>query len=72
MTSKTIDIKISLQQYNCQPGREEYDRFERNLFAHGGISDAEGWSLKGRVLIMMAELDDSWLNEDCHGGAAAP
>ena len=26
----------------------------------------------GRVLIMMAELDDSWLNEDCHGGAAAP
>ena len=45
MTSKTIDIKISFQQYNCQPGREEYDRFERNLFAHGGISDAEGWSL---------------------------
>ena len=45
MTSKTIDIKIAFQQYNCQPGREEYDRFERNLCAHGGASDAEGWSL---------------------------
>ena len=45
MTSKTIDIKIAFPIYNCQPGREEYDRFERNLCAHGGASDAEGWSL---------------------------
>jgi len=46
MASKTtIDIKIAFPQYNCQPGREDYDRFERNLHAHGGATDAEGWSL---------------------------
>ena len=43
--AKTVDIKISFPTYNCQPGREEYDRFERNLLAHGGASDNEGWSL---------------------------
>ena len=43
--AKTVDIKISFQTFNCQPGREEYDRFERNLLAHGGASDNEGWSL---------------------------
>ena len=43
--AKTVDIKISFQTFNCQPGREEYDKFERNLFAHGGTSDNEGWSL---------------------------
>ena len=43
--AKTVDIKISFQTFNCQPGREEYDKFERNLFAHGGTCDNEGWSL---------------------------
>ena len=45
MASKTVDIKLQFPQFLCQPGREEFDRFERNLFAHGGISDNEGWSL---------------------------
>ena len=42
MASKTVDVKILFPQYNCQPGRAEFDRFERNLLAHGGISDNEG------------------------------
>ena len=45
MASKTVDIKLQFPQYLCQPGREEFDKFERNLYAHGGISDNEGWSL---------------------------
>ena len=68
MTSKTIDIKISFQQYKCQPGREEYNRFERNLFAHGGISDAEGWSLTECLM----RTDDGAVLLSLCGGAHAP
>ena len=48
--SKTVDVKISFPQYNCQPGREEFDKFERNLLAHGGTSDNEGWSLADSLM----------------------
>ena len=56
--SKTMDIKLSFEQFDMTPGASGR-KFIRNLLLHGGRADSHGYSLA-----------DCFLREDCH--AVAP
>ena len=42
MATRTVDIKLRFEQYDCRPGRVEWEKFRRNLLTHGGETDDAG------------------------------
>ena len=63
MATKTVDIKLSFEQYDAVPDHKRWQSFRSNLLAHGGQADDHGWSFTDVFL----GLDDGGRN-----GAALP
>ena len=44
MATRSIDIKLKFEAFNCTPGFAAWERYEAQLFGHGGTADDHGWS----------------------------
>ena len=43
--TRTVDVKLLFDPYDCHPGRADFEKFSQNLRNHGGTTDDHGWSL---------------------------
>ena len=44
MATRSIDIKLQFEAFDCAPGFAPWERYEAKLFGHGGSADDHGWS----------------------------
>ena len=67
MATRLIDIKLKFEAFNCTPGFAAWERYEAQLFGHGGTADDHGWSFAD----VFQGLDDGGVGGDVIPAAPA-